>query len=122
LYHVYAKKAILDDWLLRCAGLAHNVQFAAYIRTIYLVGGLFAAFFTISDIFRFVRKAHLHTVIKHKEFAFPQAVVGELLAVLYDAAIYLIDLFIPTVQHHSTQNFAAYTTGTIGDYWLVFVL
>lgn len=66
-----------------------------------------------------VTELHVHAAVKHIQGAFLQPVVAKLLAVPQDAAIDLVHLGKPAIDHQRGQNLATDTTGAVRNHGLV---
>src|SRR5699024_2261225 len=57
----------------------------------------------------------VHALVKDVHGAFPQALIAVFFAVAHDTAVDLINILETTVFHQHRQNFAANSTGAVGD-------
>ena len=88
---------------------------ALEVRTIDHGRGARPAIVTFADNRSAITEVDGHTFVEHVQRAFPQTFVAERFAVTDDAALDLVHLGEPAVEHGGTENLAPHTAGAIGD-------
>src|SRR5437879_1940413 len=75
------------------AGLAEEDEaIAGFEGAVFVVAGFGVAAGAIADVFCFIAKSQVHAAVEDVALAFPMADVAELLAILYDAAVEVVDV------------------------------
>ena len=90
-------------WVFEAGFTDEDEVVAGGVRTVFVVTGFIFAVDALSYYLGMVTKVHAHAAIKDIELALPQPIVTVRFAVLYDTAVYLVDIFEATLFHHGAQ-------------------
>lgn len=74
---------------------------------------------TLPNRLSMIAKVDRHTIIKYSQAALPESIVTVCLAILYDTTVDLIHISESSLFHHGRYDFAAHTTSTIRNHFLV---
>ena len=88
---------------------------AGFIRAVGHVAGGAIAVLALADVFGTRAELVGHATVEYVECAIPEAIIAEFFTVFHDAAVDLVNLFESAVFHQDAEDFAAYTTCTVGD-------
>lgn len=92
---------VVELFGITLAGFAYQHKVVAGgIGAVFVVAGFASAVNTNTDSFGIRGEIHAHAAIENIELALPQPVIAIRLAVLYDATVYLVDIFKAALFHH----------------------